>query len=297
MKSIGFVVLNYNDANTTIFLIDSLIEWHNLEFEMQIVIVDNQSKDNSYDILKGRYQGISNVTVIRSEKNGGYSYGNNFGVKYLMDQFQPEFVAIANPDIQIEKEMLLELLNTFDEDEKIGMVAPVMKDSKGNYMIKPQRLPSYYDDLFACFNSSRSKTIVTDEYSCLNGKSCMVMTQMIPGSFFVVRSAFFYDIGMFDEAVFLFCEERIIGKKMSDKGYKMVIRSDLFFVHAHSTTIKRVYDTIKTWKILMDSRYYYEKEYNKCGIVKLAILKLCMKSFLIGLKIKMMTYELVKGKR
>ena len=49
MKSkVGFIVLNYNDSDTTINLIDSLINWDFPNEFFRIVIVDNQSKDDSY---------------------------------------------------------------------------------------------------------------------------------------------------------------------------------------------------------------------------------------------------------
>ena len=294
-ENISFVVLNYNDATTTKKLVDALCTWEKEKFS--IIVVDNQSLDNSFQCLREQYALESNVVVIQSERNGGYSYGNNYGVKYALEHFNPKYIAIANPDIQIDEKTCCELIETFNVDSSVAMVAPVMKNLNGEYRIYSQKLPTYFDDLKACFKESKSKTIEEEKLEYLDNNKKMIITQMLPGSFFVVRSKCFKEIGMFDENVFLFCEERILGKKIMIRGYKAVLRSDLFFVHAHSVSIRKTYDTIKTWKILMESRYYYEKKYNNVDFFRRIIIKTSMRIFLCRLCLKLKLYELVKGNR
>lgn len=292
MKKICFIILNYNDADTTIKLVDELESW--TVNDLHIVVVDNQSIDGSFERLNERYYLAENIDVLLSEKNGGYSYGNNFGSKYAIEKYSPQYIAIANPDIQIDQVTFEKLLQTFDIDNSVAMVAPVMKNTKGDYKIYSQTIPTYMDDLAACYHSSKSKTIIEKEFQYLNDEKNMILTEMLPGSFFVLRTECFEEIGLFDENVFLFCEERILGNKLRDKGYKAVFRSDLFFVHAHSVSIKKSYDIIGTWKILMDSRYYYQKEYNKIHLFQKVILKISMKLFLCSLNLKIKIYHYVK---
>ena len=83
----GIVILNYNDAGSTQKLVDSIIGysliWH-------IAVVDNCSTDGSLKLLGEKYSDNKKVSVISSGKNGGYSYGNNFGARYLIDQYAAE---------------------------------------------------------------------------------------------------------------------------------------------------------------------------------------------------------------
>lgn len=292
MKKICFIILNYNDADTTIKLVDELKDW--TVNDLHIIVVDNQSIDGSFERLNERYCLVENIDILLSEKNGGYSYGNNFGSKYAIERYSPQYIAIANPDIQIDQTTFEKLLTTFDIDHSVAMVAPIMKSTKGDYKIYSQTIPTYMDDLVACYHSSKSKTIIGKEFQYLNDEKNMVLTEMLPGSFFVLRTVCFEEIGLFDENVFLFCEERILGNKLRDKGYKAVLRSDLFFVHAHSVSIKKSYDIIGTWKILMDSRYYYQKVYNHINFFQKRILKISMKIFLIKLHCILLVYGKVK---
>ena len=291
-KKACFVILNYNDFETTKKLVNSIHKWERDCY--QIIIVDNQSTDESYKTLDNCYKGYENIDVLISEKNGGYSYGNNFGADFAIKKYNPEYIVISNPDIEIEMSTFDELLRTFDVDESIAMVSPVMKSINGEYKIYSQRLPNYMDDLRACFNSSKSRTI-KEEFEYVNGDTRLIRTQMLPGSFFVVRTKCFAEVGMFDENVFLFCEERILGRKMHEQKYKLILRKDLFFVHQHSVTMKKTYDIIAQWKFIMKSRLYYEEKYNKIPLFQSIILKICMKLFLIILNIKLVIYQKLRG--
>lgn len=276
MRDISFVVLNYNDAMTTITLVDSLCTWTLSEFNMHVIIVDNMSVDNSFAVLREHYNKCERVDVIVSERNGGYSYGNNYGCQYAIKWYHSDYIAIANPDIRIDELTVAKLLDTFALDDTIAICAPVMVGLDGKFKVYSQQLPSYVDDLKACFSDRVSSTINTDNPLLLDGCSNRIVTQMLPGSFFVARSDYFLEIGMLDDNVFLFCEERILGNRIKKRGWKEVLCSDLFFVHAHSVSIKKNINTINTVKILHKSRLYYEETYNHVNKGKLLVLKIAM---------------------
>ena len=285
---ICFVVLNYNVFLETKALVSALQDWDQEKLKYHIVVVDNCSKDDSFDQLKKQFFDSPVVDVIRSEKNGGYSYGNNFGAKFCIKKYNPEFIAIANPDIQVDQETIIRLLETFDVDERIAMTAPIMKNLSGDFSIYSQRLPEYSDDLRACWTEKKPPSLSYGDLKTLPGHEECILTEMLPGSFFVIRAEAFQKIGMLDEGTFLFCEERIIGRKLKEKAYKLVLRRDLFFVHAHSVSIKREMDTIRTWRILWNSRIYYQTVYNHITSFQSHFLKICAWLFLKKLRIIMM---------
>ena len=69
----GLVVLNYNDYKTTIKLIQMIKNYDSIDL---IVVVDNCSTDKSYKKIN-EYTN-NKVKLLKSDKNGGYAYGNNF---------------------------------------------------------------------------------------------------------------------------------------------------------------------------------------------------------------------------
>ena len=74
----AIVILNYNDYETTSCMLNQIKDYKSLDL---IVIVDNKSKDNSYNKLK-KYEN-NKVKIIQTKENKGYANGNNYGLKYL----------------------------------------------------------------------------------------------------------------------------------------------------------------------------------------------------------------------
>ena len=76
--SLGIVILNYNDSDSTIELIERIKNYKILDL---IVVVDNNSTDNSFELIK-KYES-DKIKVLKSNKNNGYGAGNNIGAKFL----------------------------------------------------------------------------------------------------------------------------------------------------------------------------------------------------------------------
>ena len=137
MSKVGMVVLNYNDYKTTDKYINSIKDFKALS---EIIIVDNNSTDGSYEKLK-KYEN-NKIKVIKTEKNRGYSYGNNVGIKALSNV---DYVIISNPDILVEEKVITKLKKDLEKTEDAAIVAPVIKQL-GEYK-RGWRLPTIEDEI------------------------------------------------------------------------------------------------------------------------------------------------------
>ena len=90
---IGVVILNYCSFKDTIKLVVDLQKQTALLF-MEIVIVDNDSPNDSFDKLQILNKKYNNVKIIKTEKNIGYAKGNNFGLRYLEKLLNIEYIQI-----------------------------------------------------------------------------------------------------------------------------------------------------------------------------------------------------------
>jgi hypothetical protein len=83
MPKTAAIIVNYNGSNDTIECVESLLD----QFvpTHKIIIVDNYSPNNDYEILKEKFASSPSIVVLKSLKNGGFAYGNNFGIKYAME--------------------------------------------------------------------------------------------------------------------------------------------------------------------------------------------------------------------
>jgi N-acetylglucosaminyl-diphospho-decaprenol L-rhamnosyltransferase len=123
--SVACVILNYNDASTTIALLKHIQNFKILDY---IVVVDNKSTDDSYLQL----QSLKNekVHLIQTSKNGGYGFGNNVGIKYSVETLNADYVLIANPDVIFENDLVEKLVASFDDNSDVAVVSAIQNNSQ-----------------------------------------------------------------------------------------------------------------------------------------------------------------------
>lgn len=277
----AIIVLNYNDSKNTINFVNSILNYDVLD---KIIVVDNLStKENELEKIKKLECG--KVDVISSDKNGGYAYGNNFGLRYLDEKYQNEFkyVIISNPDVSVEEKSIATVINKMEQDEKIALASPRMFFISG-----PARRAAWKKRTFLIdvANSTRLMQLILfplfkkGEYSKKEYSNDVLNVQNIAGSFFIANHEIFKSINYFDENTFLFYEEDIISEKLKEKGYKILLFNNIHFMHYESKSIGKVMNLFKKIDILFDSRIYFHKTYNHVGIIGQALfqfLRICRK--------------------
>jgi len=122
-NTFGFVVLNYVNYQETMACVDSIVA---LPGQPLIVVVDNQSPNESFAVLQNRFQGHDRVTVVQSGRNGGYSAGNNVGIAALRRQGVTDIV-IATSDTRVEGSDLLDRCAAAKADG-IAVVGPYIRN-------------------------------------------------------------------------------------------------------------------------------------------------------------------------
>jgi GT2 family glycosyltransferase len=127
--NICFLILNYNSYKDTISFVQHILNQEKIIQLLPIMIVDNCSSDHSFEILLQEFHDNQNIEVIQTQKNGGYGYGNNWGIKYLQQTYNPEFIIISNPDIIADVAIIPEMLKAFQVDKKIAAVSVQMVNS------------------------------------------------------------------------------------------------------------------------------------------------------------------------
>jgi len=260
---VGFLIVNYNDFINTNKLVNNIKDYKCIN---KIVIVDNNSRKEEKDLLSSiKYD---NVDIIYSNDNKGYSSAINIGSKYLIDKLGSCYIVISNADIIIEKEDdLLELLNTFDSNTAI--VSPIINEH-GN-INKGWKLPKPKDEILCNIPVVHRKVRKKLEYE-LEFKINKV--DVVSGCFFIIDSKILQSIGFLDENVFLYYEENILSKKIKQINKNVVINKDVVIFHDHSVTIDKNLNKIKKYKILKQSQFYFNKNYNGANVFELILLKI-----------------------
>lgn len=259
---IGCVVLNYNDADTALDLLKRI---EPMEIIDQIVLVDNKSTDNSLERLKE--QESNKVHVVCAKKNGGYGSGNNVGIEYLRKNYSCDYIIIANPDVIFDESVIKKMINEFDEDTVI--VAPLTLNSK-----KERQLPIAWKvptvkDYFLFSSIVLNKIFKPFQYPTQFFNTDICEVDCVQGCLFMLNNSLIED-KLYDENIFLFFEESCIGKQFKDKGYKTKLLMNVDYIHNHSVSINKAFNSeARKRKITLDSFYtYFEDYYSLSGFTK-----------------------------
>lgn len=297
-----------NYKNVILKEYSSLQEDNSLQDELALIFVDNASTDDSYERLYDKYKDIA--VFIRNNKNVGYGAGNNVALRYIKDTMisqdkqNIDKVLICNPDIIVSAKTIGELVRTLDKfnnsnnnknnkknnsidkntesisknDEcgRVAICAPKMLDIDGNVSHSAWKKQGIIRDGLSCMIIT-NKIFKLDKklYSEKELSGNYTYVDAINGSMFMADYEAFESVDFFDEETFLYCEENILAYKLAKKGYKELLVNDLSYVHAHNTTIGKVYKGVsKKYKILNDSRRIYYKKYLKSSVFKRALFEI-----------------------
>ena len=126
-KKISIITVNYNGLSDTCALIDSIP----FDETMEVIVVDNASKNDEGTIIQTRYP---QVRVIQSSENLGFAGGNNLGIKASTG----DYLFFINNDTELHPDDWnpQALVDRMDSSEHIGMVCPKIRFAWDSYPIQ-----------------------------------------------------------------------------------------------------------------------------------------------------------------
>ncbi|GHB57419.1 hypothetical protein GCM10008107_02900 [Psychrosphaera saromensis] len=209
-KKIGVVVLNWNNYSDSQLCVEGLISSRNeSEYNLEIFLIDNNSTDGSSIKLFEEYG--DKVNFFNTGYNGGYTYGNNFGIKEALSN-GCDYVFILNNDLEFIKfnQMLDTAINVLEFDPNIGVLgfdihnydtgmllpSETNIDKVLNKLLKIDTSPIYFDGA-TTYSNKRS----------------------VCGCALLFRSTCLDNIGLFDESFFMYAEEQDICLRAISQGW------------------------------------------------------------------------------
>lgn len=110
---LSIITINYNGLNETRALIESIP----INDNMEMIVVDNASKQNEASIIQKQFP---KIRVIKSDKNLGFAGGNNLGIKAA----KGKYLFLINNDTIFKEFNVESLINRLESSPNIGMICP-----------------------------------------------------------------------------------------------------------------------------------------------------------------------------
>lgn len=270
--SLYVLILNYQSYQDTINYVEILQKQQNIR--LNILIVDNCSPNDAYTILKNTFVNAKNVEVIKSERNGGYAYGNNYGLRYIEDK-SIDYILISNNDIVINDDLLLyKLIQNYKQLENPAFASPVTYVNGKASKYSAWKMTTLRDDLIGSLRLFEIVVAGRRTYS-ITTKNENMKVDCLPGSFFIGEKEIFFDIGLMDENTFLYMEEDILAHKIKKLSLNNYLITSLRYEHMTAQTTSSELGLFNMRYYLIKSRVYFHEQYlhtSKVGIFLLKVL-------------------------
>jgi GT2 family glycosyltransferase len=275
MDNVCVLIVNYQAHEDAIAYVENLSRQEGVR--LSVLIVDNCSPGDSFAVLSERFAVDPTVDVIQSEYNGGYAYGNNFGLRYL--QYRSfDYVIISNSDIRLDDTGLIAaMIDEYKRLPRAAFLAPKMLVN-GREDVKHQawKLSSLADDVRASLRTLyllADWTGQTNAYRFAPGDRRTHPVDCLSGSFFLGAKSVFYELGLFDENTFLYMEESILGQKVCRLGLANYLMRSHSYHHGFKRLSRGLRAHVRLHRHWLDSAVYYQRTFNNASPAQVMLLR------------------------
>ncbi len=233
--AVSVVIVTYNNRHDIDACLRSLGA-HSPETE--IVVVDNMSVDGTADYIRGAYP---SVRLIESGRNDGFGAGVNRGVR----ESHGAYVAVLNPDVEVQENWLQPLIDTLESHPDVGLVTPTILLADPGSRVNACGNRSHLTGLTFCIGLNQPAPPVS---------SPPQEVPAISGAAFALRRGLWDQLGGFDEQFFMYLEDTEISWRTLRNGHKIM--------HVPASQVRHDYD------LRISSSKIYYLEYNRLLLLR-----------------------------
>lgn len=277
MTDLGIVIVNWNTRDLLKRCLETVCASEG-DFSYHVVVVDNASSDGSAAMVRETFPSDQYpITVIASELNGGFSYGNNLGLRHLgyddapdgkagqISADAPRYALLLNPDTEVPSDALYNMVMFMDSRPEIGIAGPklVLPDGSLDKACRrsfPTPVISFYhfsglarrfpdSPRFARYNM----TFVDPDQE--------IEVDSVVGAYMQVRREAIADVGLLDETFFMYGEDLDWALRVKNAGWTVIYHPQVTVKHVKRAASRR--STKAQFEFYRAMLIFYRKHFRK----------------------------------
>lgn len=282
--SISIIIVSYNTEKVLLDCLDSIYPQIKKK-AIEIIVVDNASKDKSVERLKQKFP---LVKIIENQDNVGFGKANNQGVSRALG----DWVLLLNSDTVV-KSNFISSIESIIKNHELGVFGFKLLNKDGSIQPSAGFFPTlkrvllqmlFLDDLpwvkeiYKPYQQSNSRFYLkTQEVDWVTG-ACILMPKAI-----------YEKSGGFDESIFMYGEELDLCLRIKQLGYKVKYLTSPEIYHLKGASSN---DGFKAAVIgeYHGSLYFYQKHYPR----QIALLKLFLG---LGALLRVFVFAMINQKK
>ena len=174
----------------------------------EVFVVDNHSEDDSVAVLRTDYLW---VRLIENQENVGFARANNLAIR----QSDAEYVLLLNPDTVVDEDTLRQSLTFMDAHPKAGGAGVMMHNADGTLAPESRRaIPTPWVSCLKMLGFTKRyymSHLPWDQPSQI---------EIISGAFCLLRKKALDEIGLLDEAFFMYGEDIDLSYRLLKGGWQ-----------------------------------------------------------------------------
>lgn len=222
---LSVIILNYNVRyflELCVLSVQKAIQ----DLDAEIIVVDNNSSDDSCAMMKARFP---NIRLIENKENSGFPKGNNIAVK----EAKGEYLCILNPDTVVAEDTFEKVLAFAKKQTDLGIIGCKLIDGTGNFLPESKRgIPTpwvAFTKIFGLYKAFPKASVFNKYYAQHITENQTGKVDILVGAFMVLKRELYREIGGFDENCFMYSDDIDLSYMALQKG-----KSNYYF---HETTV------------------------------------------------------------
>lgn len=224
-KDIAVVILNWNGKALLEQFLPSVTSYSE---NAKIYVADNASNDDSTTFLKSKYP---EVYIIQNTENGGYAKGYNVALKYIKEPL----LCLLNSDIEVTKDWLNPIVETYNSDKAISIIQPKILDHKQKKHFEYAGAAGGFIDKYGYpFCRGRIFDTIEEDKGQYND-TCQIF--WASGACFFIKNSVFKSLNGFDESYFAHMEEIDLCWRAFNTNHKTIYVGKSTVFHVGGATL------------------------------------------------------------
>jgi len=230
MSDISVILVSYNTIEMTKISLKHLLSSRN-NLEMNVIMIDNNSKDNSATLLRNEHP---NITLIENKKNVGFGRANNQALPFI----DSRYVLLLNTDAFVEPDSIEKTVQYMDANPQCGILGVKLLGRDGvlqpscRYFPTPWNIFLNQTGLKRVFKSAKLMDDMSWDHASV--RDC----DWVPGCYFLIRKEVIDQVGLLDPRYFLYYEEIDLCFAAKKAGWHVTYFPDTTVVHIGGESAK-----------------------------------------------------------
>lgn len=248
MKPIlSIIIVSFNTEKLTRGCVESILK-NSSGGNYETIVVDNDSKDGSVEMLRKYKSELSNFRLIENSENLGFSKASNQATRLA----RGKYILLLNSDTLVKKNSLENLVDFAEETKDCGVVGARLLNVDGSIQLSCLKFPTIVSAIKEYFLGRKG---LLDKFAPSGNKPAEV--NAVVGAAFLITPRAIKKVGLLDERYFFYFEDIDYCKRVWKAGLKVYYLPDSEIIHHHGASGKNLADEKNQWRRLIPSSKIY----------------------------------------